>query len=216
MAEDVKRRRRYDSPRRREQAAATRRAILEAAERRFEAKGYVSTSVQEIADEAGVALKTVYAVFGTKAEVLRELWNLRLRGDEEPMPLTERREFRAILDEPSPRRRLALGAHNARTIRERTAGVAEVVREAAPADPRIGALWERFQRELYEVGMRSVVDTLRRDGVLALDPVEATDLLWTLIHPDVYQLLVRQRGWSPEQYEQWLVKTLRQQLLRRR
>ncbi len=212
---DVKRRT-YDSPRRREQAAATRRAILDAAERLFEQRGYVGTSVGEIAAEAGVALKTVYAVFGTKAEVLRALWNLRMRGDEEPVPIPERPGFRDVGAEPSPRRRLSLVAHNIRTVRERTGALPEIVRVAAPADEQIAALWERFQRDLYEVGMRRIVETLERDGVLAVDATTATDILWTLAHPDLYQLLVRQRGWSADRYESWLATTMTAQLLRRR
>ena len=216
MKGDVKQRRRYDSPRRREQAAATRRAILEAAERLFGQRGYVRTSVAEIAAEAGVALKTVYAVFGTKAEVLRGLWNLRMRGDEEDVPMTEREWYRELIHEPDPRRRLALVARNARIVRERTAVVTEIVRQAAPADERIAALWDRFQRELYEIGMGGIAETLERDGVLATDARVATDILWALTHPDLYQLLVRQRGWSPERYESWLAEALRRELLRRR
>ena len=213
MKRDVKPRRRYESPRRREQAAATRLAILEAAERLFTERGYVGTSVADIAGEAQVALKTVYAVFGTKAAVLRALWNLRMRGDEEPVPLPERPWVREILAEPDPRRRLALVARNVRVVRERTAHVTEIVRQAAPADEQIASLWERFQREFYELGVRGIVTTLERDGVLAADLTTATDLGWTLTHPDLYQLLVRQRGWSPERYERWLVETLETQLL---
>lgn len=214
MKDDVKPRRRYESPRRREQAAATRQTILEAAERLFAERGYVGTSVAEIADAAGVALKTVYAVFGTKAEVLRGLWNLRMRGDDEPVPMAERPWFREIVEEPDPRQRLALVAHNARIVRERTGELMEIVRQAAPADEQIAALWERFQREFYEVGMRGVTETLERDGVLAAELTSATDILWTLNHPDVYLLLVRQRGWSPEAYERWLADALCTQLLR--
>ena len=169
MSKSVKPRRRYESPRRREQAAATRQAILETAERLFAKRGYVGTSVAEIAKEAGVALKTVYAVFGTKAEVLRGLWNLRMRGDEEPVPMPERPWYREIVDEPDPQRRLALVAHNSRIVRERTAHVTEIVRQAAPADEQIAALWERFQREFYELGVRGIVETLEHDGVLAAD-----------------------------------------------
>ena len=84
MSGSVKPPRRYESPRRREQAAATRQAILEAAERLFAEHGYVGTSVAEIAEEARVALKTVYAVFGTKAELLRALWNLRMHEPRTP------------------------------------------------------------------------------------------------------------------------------------
>lgn len=215
MGSDVKLTRRYESPRRREQAAATRQAILEAAERLFVDRGYVATSVAAIAQEARVALKTVYAVFGTKAEVLRGLWNLRMRGDQEPVPMAERPWFREIVSEPDPRRRLALVARNSRLVRERTAELTEVVRQAAPADPQIGALWERFQREFHEIGMRGIAETLERDGALAVALTTATDILWTLNHPDLYQLLVRRRRWSPEDYERWLAAALREQLLGR-
>ena len=216
MSGSVKPRRRYESPRRREQAAATRQAILEAAERLFAKRGYVGTSVAEIADEARVALKTVYAVFGTKAEVLRALWNLRMRGDEELVPMAKRRWYREIVDEPDPQRRLALVAHNSRIVRERTAHVTEIVRQAAPADEQIAALWERFQREFYELGVRGIVETLERDGVLSADLTTAADIGWTLTHPDLYQLLVRQRRWSPEAYERWLAETLCAQLIKDR
>lgn len=216
MSRRVKSRRRYESPRRREQAAATRQAILEAAELLFAKHGYVGTSVAEIAEEARVALKTVYAVFGTKAEVLRALWNLRMRGDEEPVPMAERPWFREIVGEPDPRRRLALVARNVRVVRERTAHVTEIVRQAAPADEQIAALWERFQREFYELGVRGIVETLDRDGVLAADTTTAADIGWTLTHPDVYQLLVHQRGWSPDDYERWLAETLPGQLIKDR
>ncbi len=215
MSRDVKPRRRYESPRRREQAAATRLAILEAAERLFGERSYAGTSVAEIAEAAGVALKTVYAVFGTKAEVLRALWNLRMRGDEEPVPLAERAWFRETIDESDPTLRLALLARNARIVRERTGVLPEVVQQAAPLDEQIAELWERFQREFYERGMRTIAKTLERDGVLSVELKTATDILWTLTHPDLYLLLVHRRGWKPAAYERWLTDTLRTQLLAR-
>src|SRR3954453_10707339 len=94
MAEPAKPRRRYDSRRRREQAEGTRTAILEAAERQFEAHGYAATTMAAIAAEAGVALKTVYVAFETKAGVLRALWNLLLRGDEADTPVGRRDGYR--------------------------------------------------------------------------------------------------------------------------
>jgi TetR/AcrR family transcriptional regulator, regulator of autoinduction and epiphytic fitness len=214
MDGQVKPRRRYESPRRQEQAAATRRAILDAAERLFGERGYAGTAVAEIAEAAGVALKTVYAVFGTKAEVLRALWNLRLRGDEDPVAVQDRPWVRDVLDEPDPRRRLGLVARNARVVRERTAALSEVVRQAAPSEPQIAELWERFQRELYELGMRRIAETLEHDGVLAIDVGTTADVLWTLVHPDTFLLLVRERGWTPETYERWLAEALCRELLR--
>jgi AcrR family transcriptional regulator len=213
MSRNVKPKRKYDSPRRREQAAATRLAILEAAEQLFVDNGYVATSVGEIAERADVALKTVYAVFGTKAEVLRALWNLRMRGDEEPVPIYERPWFRALADEPDPKRRLELLARNARTVRERTAALTEVLRLAAPADEQIAGIWRRMEHDLYEIGMTAMVETLVKDKALAVDRKTAKDILWTLIHPEVYLLLVRQRGWTPKAYERWVARVLCEQLL---
>src|SRR4030088_1308610 len=85
MAGHVKKRA-YDSPRRREQAASTRAAILDAALKLFEQQGYVATPVAAIAKEAGVALKTVYAVFGTKRGVLVALRSRLVRGGPRAVP----------------------------------------------------------------------------------------------------------------------------------
>ena len=121
MADVVKTTRRYDSPRRREQAAATRAAILEAAQRLFERQGYAATTMAAIAAEAAVALKTVYVAFETKSGVLRALWHLLLRGDEADVPIGERDWYRQVVAEPDPERKLRLGAHNARLVKERAA-----------------------------------------------------------------------------------------------
>src|SRR6476646_4300185 len=99
MSDAVNRRRAYHSPRRREQAAATRAAILAAAQRLFERQGYAATTMAAIAREAGVALKTVYLAFETKAGVLRALWHLLLRGDTADAPVAERDWYREVLEE---------------------------------------------------------------------------------------------------------------------
>src|SRR5437763_15977452 len=96
MADAVNPTRRYDSPRRREQAAATRREILDAAQRLFERQGYAATTMEAIAAEAGVALKTVYVAFETKSGLLRALWHLLLRGDERDAPVGDRDWYRAM------------------------------------------------------------------------------------------------------------------------
>ena len=114
MTEGVKATRRYDSTRRREQAAATRLEILEAAQRLFERDGYGATTMAAIAAEAGVALKTVYLAFETKSGLLRALWHLRLRGDEDEAPVGRRQWFRDVIDEPDPARQLRLNARNPR------------------------------------------------------------------------------------------------------
>src|SRR3954467_4226791 len=127
MPEPVKPRR-YDSPRRRAQAEATRREILDAAERLFVRDGYAATTMAAIAKEAGVALKTVYVAFETKSGVLRALWNLRLRGDQADAPVGERPWYREALEEPDPERQLRLVARNSREVKLRIGVVIEVIR----------------------------------------------------------------------------------------
>ncbi len=212
MAEPVKPKRRYDSSRRRRQAAATRRDILEAAQRLFERQGYAPTTMEAIAGEAGVALKTVYVAFETKRGLLRALWNHLLRDGRDELPVAEQPWYREVMEEPDPERRLRLTARNSRVVKLRIAGVLEVIRTAAPVDPDIGALWRRIETE-FHANQRTIVASLDEQGALRVDVERAADILWTLHHPSLWQLLVEQRGWTPEQYEQWCADTACSQLL---
>ena len=216
MPEPVKATRRYDSSRRRAQAAATRADILDAAQRLFEAHGYASTTMGAIAAEAGVALKTVYVAFETKSGLLRALCNHFLRGGRDEVPVAQQEWYREVLAEPDPERKLRLAARNSRVVKLRIAGVLEVIRSAAPIDPDIGALWSRIQTE-FHANQRVIVESLREAGALdpALDVDRAADILWTLNHPNLWQILVDERGWSPEDYEQWCADLACSQLLAR-
>jgi AcrR family transcriptional regulator len=215
MATRVKATRSYKSPRRAEQAAATRRAILDAAQRLFEEQGYAATSMASIAKEAGVALKTVYLAFETKSGVLRALWHLRLRGDETPAPVGQRDWYREVLEEPDPERQLRLNARNSRLVKSRVGALMEVIRGGARADPDIAELWGNIQSE-FLANQRAIVESISRKKALArgLKVDRAADILWSLNHPDLYQLLVGERGWTPEQYEKWLARATASQLLR--
>jgi AcrR family transcriptional regulator len=214
MAKTAPTTRKYESPRRREQAEATRRAILDAAERLFLANGYSGTSMSSIATEARVALKTVYLAFETKAGLLRALWHLRLRGDSDAVPVGQREWFRAVLDEPDPQRKLRLNARNSRKVKERLAVLTEVLADAASVDPDAAELHQRMQTEFYE-NQRTVLASIDAKSLargLSLD--RAADVLWTLNHPASYLLLTRDRGWSPDEYEDWLGAVTIDQLLR--
>src|SRR5215218_8523506 len=115
--EPVKAKRRYDSTRRRAQAEATRGDILEAARRRFERDGYAATSMEAIAADAGVALKTIYVAFGTKSGVLRALWNHLLRGGRDETPVAEQSWYRELVAEPDPERQLRLAFAASREVK---------------------------------------------------------------------------------------------------
>jgi AcrR family transcriptional regulator len=216
MAECVKPKRPYESPRRREQAAATRLEILEAAQRLFERDGYPATTMAAIAAEARVALKTVYIAFETKSGLLRALWNLRLRGGQEDVPVAEQQWYRAVLEEPDPERQLRMNAQNSATGKVRIGGLLEVIRSAAPTDSEIAALWSRINTE-YHANQGAIVQSINDKRALtrALDVTQATDILWTLNHPNTWQLLVGERSWTPERYEHWTGDLAVEQLLGR-
>ena len=200
-----KKKRRYHSPRRKEQAEATRKAILDAAERLFLRDGYVATSMAAIAKEAGVALKTVYLAFETKFGLLRALWHRNLRGGLEDVPVAEQEWFREVIEEPDPAKALRLNARNSRRVKARIAPLGDVLLNAAAADPEVKALSERIWSQFYD-NQRDVVKSIhKRKGLkpgLTVD--RAADILWSLNHPHVYLLLLRSRGWSEDDYERWL------------
>jgi AcrR family transcriptional regulator len=216
MGEPVKRTRRYDSSRRRAQAAATRGDILDAAQRLFEQRGYTATTMDAIAAEAGVALKTVYVGFETKSGLLRALWNHLLRGGRDEVPVAEQAWYREVVEEADPERQLRLVARNSRVVKLRIAGVLEVIRGAAPTDPDIGALWRRIQSD-FHANQRVIAESLDAKGALrrGLDVDTATDILWTLNISNVWHVLVVERGWTPERFEEWIGDLACSQLLER-
>ena len=206
--------RRYDSPYRREQAMQTRRAILDAAERFFTERGYLATSLAEIAREAGISLKTVQAIFGTKVKLFADLVDRTIAGDEETTPVAERDWFRAMMEEPDPRAQLRLHAHNSRQVKHRAGALLEALHRSAQSDAEITARWTRMQDEFLE-NQALVARSLARKGALrpGLDVGEAAERIWTLNHPTIYYLLVHERGWSEERYEQWLADAFIRQVL---
>jgi TetR/AcrR family transcriptional regulator, regulator of autoinduction and epiphytic fitness len=210
---DQKKRRAYHSPRRKEQAEATRREILDSAERLFLDNGYVATSMAAIAKEAGVALKTVYLAFETKSGLLRALWHRNLRGGREDVPVAEQSWFLEVLEEPDPAEALRLNARNSKQVKTRIAPLGAVLLSGAAADPEVEALSERIWSQFYE-NQLEVVKALHRRGALkkGLGVKRAADVLWTLNHPRTYLLLL-DRGWTPEQYERWLAEITISELL---
>lgn len=206
--------RQYNSQRRQQQALETRRSVLDAAHRLFETDGYVATTMEVIAAEAGVALKTVYSAFTTKSGLLRELWDLLLKGDSDDAPVAQRAWYRQVLDEPDPERQLRLNARNSRIVKTRIGPILRVIRSAAAVDPDGAALWELIQSDFYE-NQRAIVSALHASGGLrrGMNPKRASDILWGLNHPDVWLLLVGKRGWTPEAFERWFADTTCQQLL---
>jgi AcrR family transcriptional regulator len=214
MQHDRSVKRAYRSPRRVEQARATRRAIVEAALRLFVARGYVATSVDAIAEAAGVSRATVFGVFGSKAALLKAAYDVALVGDDEPVALPDRPASRAVRSEPDAGPMLDGYAAILRDVHGRLAPIYEAVRGAASADPEVRAVWERIGEERRIGAEHVVADVIARGAMRPdLDPVAAADVTWVLNDPGIYHLLVHRRGWPPDRFEAWLAGALRRELL---
>ena len=199
--------RRYSSTKRQAQARETRRAIIDSAGELFVANGYAATTLQAIAERAGVAVQTVYAVFGNKRELLRQLIETSITGDHEPQPITERAEAQAVAAEPDPRRRAELDAALSRSITERVAPIVRVADEAAASDPELAAVMEAVKAARRDEMIASAKIVAGSDG-LRVDAEEAAATLYVLYSPQVADMLMGDHGWSPERYEAWLARMI--------
>ena len=163
-----------------------------------------------------MALKTVYVAFETKSGVLRALWNLRLRGERDELPVAQQEWYLEVMQEPDPERQLRRTAQNSRVVKLRIGPVLEIIGGAAPIDADIASLWNRIQTE-FRANQRTIAQSLADKRALApgIDVERAADILWTIHHPYLWQLLVGARGWGPDEYERWCADTLCTQLLRR-
>jgi AcrR family transcriptional regulator len=206
--------RRYHSPRRQHSAAQTRQAILAAARALFVHQGYVATTIDQIAHAADVSKPTVFASVGNKRAIIKQLRDLAIAGDEEPVALAQRPWFKEALDEPDPRQSLQLHARNIVRLHQRAADLAEVLRSGAGADPELRALWQTAETE-RRLDAATIIDALLHRAPLkaGLDREGAVDILWILASADNFQRLVRAQHWSTQRYEQWLAQTLLDQLL---
>lgn len=217
MSEDVKSptpRRSYRSPVRQEAARHTRQAIVKAARDLFLANGYGSASLNDIAAAAGVARPTVFAAFGSKPAILREVLDQALAGDDEPVPVAQRRWFRPVWTATTTHAVLEAYAVVCVTIGHRAARLFETVRRAADDASDVAELWATLQAN-RRAGAEMVIEHLRTLGPLRpdLDSHRAVDLLFLLNDPAQYASLVLDCGWPEPDFQVWLARTMCDTLL---
>lgn len=214
MEQPTKPRRKYQSNRRKEQALETRRRILAAALKLFSEYGYAGATIEAIAQEAGIAPLTVFVTFGNKRSILAGLVGISVGGDDQPLPLLERPGPQAVLAEPDPDRQIHGFANDITDILERVAPVFEIMRMAAKTEPEIADLLKNILEERFD-NLGKFVQNLSSHGSLreGLDDARATEVVWTIASPEVYQLLTVDRGWSKADFSQWLGETLSRLLL---
>jgi AcrR family transcriptional regulator len=199
---------------RKEQARQTRGRILDAAERLFAERGYAASTMEAIASEAGVAVDTVYAGFGSKRKVLSALMDVRVGGDDQPIELLNRPGPQGVRREPSQRRQIARFADDISEISDRARPVDDIIRGAAAVDAEISTLRGRLQETRFE-NMRRFVSWLASNGPLraGISEDDAAAIVWSLTSPEMHRLLRVDRAWTPDRYREWLAQTLTRTLL---
>jgi TetR/AcrR family transcriptional regulator, regulator of autoinduction and epiphytic fitness len=181
--------------------------ICAAAHRLFSDKGYLATSIEDIAAEAGVARPTIFTAVGPKSTILRLVVDQALAGDDEPVPIAERPWWREAIDEPDAVRSIRLHARNMCLINQRAAPVLRALETAASVDAEAAEVWDRFQRQRRD-GLNEVAVALRdKTDRLRYDEDTITDTLWMLT-PDAYLRLVRDADWPLERFQEWLTDVL--------
>ncbi|MCU1699637.1 MAG: TetR family transcriptional regulator [Mycobacterium sp.] len=201
MSDAVKPPRRYDASRRREQAGETRSHILACALRLFLANGYADTAIPEIARGAGVSVPTVYKAFPNKATLLKSVFDVSIAGDDDATPMAERDVIDAVRAEPDAARKIRMYTAHLADIAPRTVPLQLVARAAAGADSAAAAVWAQMRAEML-TAMTFFTADLQATGQLRADASadEVRDVLWTYHSPEIYDLLVVERGWSAGQY----------------
>jgi AcrR family transcriptional regulator len=214
MAAAVKRD--YRSELRAAQALQTRRSIVAAATRLFIEDGYGATTIDAIADAAGVSRKTVFTAVGGKLDLLKVALDWAVAGDDRPIAVADRDEMRQAMAQDDPVALLRGCMRVTVAITARAAGLAQALEVAAGMDPAARDLVEQGERYRLD-DARMIVDRLRALNALTgdLTYVEAVDLVWLAIDPALFDRLVRVRGWSSDRFAEWLAQTLLTQLVAR-
>jgi AcrR family transcriptional regulator len=191
-----------------------RRAVVDAARTLFLERGYVATTIEAISEASDVPTPTVYRLFSSKLGILKALLDASIAGDDQPVAVQERPDIASLFTEANPRNLLAGIAGVTTAINQRTNDIHRVLVSAAGSDPAAAELLGEI-RQQRDHGQGQIVRSLSRAHALkrGLRERDAADLIHALMSPELYGLLVSDRGWTPERYEQWLTTTLLQQLI---
>lgn len=205
----------YRSELRANQARETRRSIVAAATRLFVEDGYGATTIDAVADAAGVSRKTVFTAVGGKLDLLRLALDWAVAGDDEAVALSDRAVIRRLMDERDPRGVLEGFAGLLVEIDARVGPLYGAVEVAAGMDPAARDLVEESQRRRLD-DARKVVRRLRDLNALTtgITYQEAVDLVWLATDPALFDRLVLARRWATRRFEEWLADMLCRQLLR--
>jgi len=191
-----------------------RRAVIDAARALFLERGYQATTIEAISDRSDVPAATVYRLFSSKVGILKALLDVSIAGDDQAQSLPERPDVAALFAEPDPEKLLASFARLTVAINTRSGDIYRILSSAANSDPAAAALFADYQQQRAG-GQGRIARSLARARALrpGLRERDAADLIHALGSPELYRLLVIDRGWTLERYEKWLARILTDQLV---
>jgi AcrR family transcriptional regulator len=197
-----------------EAARLTRRRIVGAARELFEARGYAGTTIDAVAEAAGVSRRTVFLSVGSKEELLKTAWDWAVVGDDEPVPMADRPHVLAMQQVTDPGVLVRLWVDQVLGVADRLAPLEVVLNRAVDGHPEAAALRARIDVE-RQGGARMFVSHLAGVGGLreGLSVDEAVDMCWILMNPLLQARLRTERGWTREAVEDWLVRMTAASLL---
>ena len=201
----------YRSPLRAEQARRTRAAVLDAAERCFAERGYAAATMKDVAAQAGVAVQTVFSQ-GSKASLLLACVDRAVVGDDEDDALLAREPFVRLRESEELDAKLAAWRQLARTYAGRVVPAMKVFADAAASDPEIEAAYVDYEQRRFEDvrALLAAFEPWLRDGV---DVDGAAEVVWAVFGHVSADNLMRVRGWSVEQYADFIVDAVERLLL---
>jgi AcrR family transcriptional regulator len=202
-------------PTRAEQARATRRRIIAVAAERFIEHGYGATRIEQVAEQAGVAVQTVYFHFGNKRSILKAALDVAAVGDDQPVPLLDRPWLTRIQEETDPRRVIDLWLANDRSILERVTPLMRVVRGATETDPELAAQWDTNQQQtLTAYAVLAQLLTEREALKPGMDVEQARDIAFVIGNAETYLQFRDVCGWTVDQWQERIAAILSAALLR--
>ncbi|MDG4824083.1 helix-turn-helix domain containing protein [Asanoa sp. WMMD1127] len=198
--------------RRTAKARETRTRMLDAARELFVERGYGATTLAEVAEAAGVAVQTIYFTFGNKRALLKEMVDVTIAGDDEPVATMDRRWFQDALAAPTAAAQLRAQVAGSCATLDRVAPIIKMLTLAASSDPEITGLWPDADPRYTVLSTSAAALVAKPDARPGVTAADAADRLYAILSPELYLMLVRERGWSPERYTEWAFDTLRPQL----
>ena len=192
----------------------TRAAVVDAARDLFLERGYAATTIEAISEASDTPQPTVYRLFASKLGILKAVLDVSIGGDDDAVSVADRPQVQSMLADADPRSRLAGFAAMLRALMDRAAPVHRILADAARSDEDAASLLAEIARQRQE-GQQRIARSLARSKALrpGLREADAADVIHALASPEVYGLLVLDRGWSSERYETWVRDTLIEQLL---